>query len=306
MPLFGRRRDASTEEVPAAGSRFVGDGPAHGLEPATGTVLDQHVQDAVNESARVLYGATPRKLKETNFRTETAFHDAFRGNRDGRSVVVANGWTNIKPAVFGSAYDMEGVAVCVVELPTMLRIACVQPRGFRPVTTMRENPTGSPAFDERFSVHAPSGSTAQVLTPDVQRLIMARDDWIFRVDRYLLSCVSKGPFGSVDEMVRRIDEVLAIVTAIPTSVMPTSVDHSEDDLIARIGRLESVEDALAMLQELTPDDRERLAKSDTPLAAFADVVTPEQAIERFQGLDPQKRMQLLAMFVRVEDGRKGG
>ena len=74
-----------------------------------------------------------------------------------------------------------------------------------------------------------------------------------------------------------------------------------DDLAARIDKIESVEDALAFLQRLTPDDRRRLAQSNTPLAAFADVQTPEQAMARLQSLDAQHRMQLLAIFQRVED-----
>jgi hypothetical protein len=44
-----------------------------------------------------------------------------------------------------------------------------------------------------------------------------------------------------------------------------------------------------------------LAQSNTPLAAFADVTTPEQAMARFESLDVQQRMQLLGMFQRVED-----
>jgi hypothetical protein len=61
-----------------------------------------------------------------------------------------------------------------------------------------------------------------------------------------------------------------------------------------------------MLQELTPEDRKQLARSGTPLAEFADVRTPQEAIARFETLDPQRRMQLLAMFVRVKDGQQGG
>ena len=45
---------------------------------------------------------------------------------------------------------------------------------------------------------------------------------------------------------------------------------------------------------------ERLARSDTPLAAFADVRTPEEAMARFGSLPESQRMQLLAMFMRVD------
>ena len=49
------------------------------------------------------------------------------------------------------------------------------------------------------------------------------------------------------------------------------------------------------------DDREQLAHSDTPLSAFADVTTPEQAMARFESLDDQRKMQLMAMFMRVDN-----
>jgi hypothetical protein len=96
-----------------------------------------------------------------------------------------------------------------------------------------------------------------------------------------------------------------IGTTIPDAVLPSQVDHSPDDLTARISRLNGVEDALALLQDLTPADREQLARSNTPLAVFADVQTPEEALARFGSLDLQKRMQLLAMFRRVDDASGG-
>jgi len=135
---------------------------------------------------------------------------------------------------------------------------------------------------------------------------MAHDDWVFRAERYLLGCISRGRFNSVDEVGRRISEVMGIVSAIPTSVLPEHVDHSEDDLLARISRLTTIDEALALLQSLTPEDCQRLAQSGTPLAIMADVQTPEEALARFQGLDPQKKMELMAMFMRVKDGTRRG
>ena len=112
--------------------------------------------------------------------------------------------------------------------------------------------------------------------------------------------VAPGAFSSADDIRDQVAAVTGIVSAIPTSVMPSRVDRSVDDLAARIAKLETVEDGLAFLQELTPDDRERLAKSDTPLAAFADVRTPDEAIERLNALPVEKRMQnALAARVKV-------
>ena len=99
-------------------------------------------------------------------------------------------------------------------------------------------------------------------------------------------------------------DVVAVVEAFPISIVPTHVDHSFDDLLARVGQLHSVEDALAFLQQLSVDDRERLAQSDTPLAAFADVQTPEEAMARLGTLDEQQKMQLFAMFAKVKDDRR--
>jgi hypothetical protein len=52
-------------------------------------------------------------------------------------------------------------------------------------------------------------------------------------------------FRSLDEISSRVTEVLGIVTAIPGPVMPSRVDHSADDLVARISRLDDVNDAIA-------------------------------------------------------------
>ena len=198
---------------------------------------------------------------------------------------------------------MKGVAVCVVELPSILALASVQPRRLKhPVVRgLPETPTGDASFDEQFRVVTAPVLGAIPVTPEMQRLIMAHDDWSFRTERYRFACVRKDPFDSVEEMVQRIDEVLAIVAAIPSSVLPDRVDHSQDDLVARIAELDSVDDALEFLQHLTAGDREQLARSNTPLAAFADVTTPEEAIARFQAMDQGHQMQLLAMFERVAD-----
>jgi hypothetical protein len=59
-----------------------------------------------------------------------------------------------------------------------------------------------------------AGSDGPVLTPDVQQRMMARDDWVFWAERYLLGCVSTGPFHTAGEVTQRIGAVLGIVAAI--------------------------------------------------------------------------------------------
>ena len=183
-------------------------------------------------------------------------------------------------------------------------------QGWQPAA---ERPFGTPGRWRRATRSSTSASwspgppegVGEVLTPEVQRRVMARDDWSFRAERYLFGCVSKGPFESVAEIDQRIEDVLGIIAAIPSTVIPDHVDHSADDIIARIDRLTSVEEAMAMLQELTPADREQLARSDTPLVAFADVTTPQEAMARMKGLGRATKMQLFTMFMRVRDDEGG-
>ena len=185
----------------------------------------------------------------------------------------------------------------------MVPLTIVQPDRIQQISRWGTAETGNPAFDDRFRVNAGGAEFArQILTPDVQQRIMMREDWVFWLGENLFACVAKGKFRGMEEVSTRVSEVLGIVTAIPGTVMPSQVNYSADDLAARISRLDDVNDAIAFLQDLTPDERERLARSDTPLAAFADVQTPEEAVARFGSLPEAQRMQLLAMFSRVDGG----
>lgn len=58
---------------------------------------------------------------------------------------------------------------------------------------------------------------------------------------------------------QRVHDVLAIVMALPRSVAPTQVDHTVDDLLARIAQIDNVDRALAFRQEISDADRQRLA-----------------------------------------------
>jgi hypothetical protein len=301
MALFRRRHDApATVAPPPTRSRFEAAALERGWEPADASVFDSKTVDAMEDCTHVFHGHQ-RRVGDVSATYGANVHDGFRADRDGREVLVANAWTNITGG--GSARAVAGISVCAAEIPALISLVCVQPRRFRHhvVALVPEVTTGDAAFDEGFRVQMAPGLPAVEITPEMRRLISARDDWIFLVERYRFTCFGDLPFDSVDEMARRIDAVLAIVAAFPESVVPNRVDHSQDDLIARIARLDTVEDALALLQDLSPDDRELLARSDTPLAGFADVGTPEEAIARFQSLDVTKRLQILAMFQRVDD-----
>ncbi len=304
MPLFRRRHDESAPAAPVVEeSRFASAAAGRGWQPVAGsTAFDSPMHEAIRQTTYVFNGQYSYSMGD-QIDYVPQLHDVFRADRDGRTVIVANAFTNMRPGLAG-ARGVKGVSVCTVEIPALISVACVQPRKFKPsVMHIPEQPTGDAAFDERFLVLASPGLPPIDFTPGLRSVISAREDWIFRVHEYLFTCFGEAPFDSVDEIAQRIDDVLAVVSEFPESVMPKRVDHSQDDLLARIRKLDSVDDALAFLQQLTPDDREHLAKSDTPLAGFADVQTPEEAIARFQGLDPAKQLQILAMFERVDDGK---
>jgi hypothetical protein len=325
MALFGRRKN-DAQGIPGGIPRQFPGGPpsqvlggfpgasglgqaafTQGWQPVGDQPFDGHLEGRVSAIISCLWGMNRAVPKQEDYNTGTSFRDAFRGSVDGRMVTVANAWTLLLPPGVRRDPGFGAIGACVVELPSVLPILCVQPRRIHTVLGgMPAVPTGSPEFDQRFIVNAVAalGDARQVLTPEVQQRIMARDDWVFCAERYLLGCFSRGPFRSFDEATERLGEVLAIVAAIPASVLPSHVDHSQDDLIDRISRLTSVEDALAFLQGLSQGDRERLAQSDTPLAVFADCRTPEEAIVRFQSLDERQRLQIITMFSQVRDARR--
>ena len=261
---------------------------AQGWAPAGDRPFDGHLEDATAEINRTLHGAarTLGSVRRQGLRIgDITFRDAYRGSVAGRTVIVANAWTNIGPEVRQGTGEWYGAAVCAVEL---LPLQCVQPRRDWFLVTGQPMP----------------GSGAQPLTPEVRQRIMAHDDWVFWAERYLLGCVSKGAFRSDGQVSQRIDEVLGVVAAIPSTVLPDHVDHAADDLIARAAQLTSMQQGLVFLQQLTPDERDRLARSDSPLAALADVRTPQEAMARLKSLNPQQKMQVMAMFMKVRDSQR--
>jgi len=129
----------------------------------------------------------------------------------------------------------------------------VAPPLYPPMTLACTLPTGNAGFDERFVVSAqptPGTSPAAVLTPEVQQRMLAHDDWVFWGERYLLGCISPGVFRSAADVGQRIGEVLGVVAALPASAVPGPVDHTGDELAARIAGLTSIEDAMVLLQQM--------------------------------------------------------
>lgn len=302
MRLFKRRlptpTSTSSGETPGLRELAV----SRGWQPVEGDPFDSGVTSNIWRLNFALYGRrepiSPGTSSPVELRRST-YHETYAGTVEGRRLVVTNHSTNIAQL---RIYDFEAVAVCAVELGTISPVMLVQPRAVPLIA--RHLPTtssGDAAFDEEFvAVLAPTVG-AEVLTDDVRRLLMTHDDWALLGNENSLLCVSRGRYESADAIARRIDEVVSIVHAFPASVVPVEIDRSVDDLAARIERISTIDEALAFLEQLSPDDRQRLAQSKTPLAAFADVTNPEEAMARFESLDMQQRLQLLGMFQRVED-----
>ena len=307
MAHFGHHHHDNARVDPAAGiPGLAGLAAAQGWHPAPERPFDGHLEDAVHEISRVMYGVPRTVAGESGVRVGgTVFTDAYRGAVDGRTVVVANAWTAIGPELRSAPAQQRGTAVVAVELPTILPLACIQPRRLHAVSHMRFADTGHPDFDARFAVASVPNRVSDLLTAEVRQRIMVRDDWVFWGERYLFAGIVKPAFHSADEVGRLLGEVLAVVHAFPAELIPAQVDHSQDELMARINALQDLPGAVALLEQLTPDERVRLARSNTPLAGFADVRTPQEAMARFQSLDPQRKMQIMAMFMWVDDARRG-
>jgi hypothetical protein len=274
-------------------------------EPVGGDPLDSGMIDAVHDVARSLHGA----FRSTSIGAGshsvqlagTTFHDAYRGTVDGRQVTVANAWLPVEAVVAGGRH-LEGSAIVAVELTTLLPIAGIEPRGRHEGIPGSEVPTGNASFDATYRVVGIRGLADGLVTPDMQQRISARDDWAFVAQDTTFVSVCREPFATADQVSQGVSEVVGIVAAVPASVAPSQVDHSVDDLLVRIARIDDVDEALAFLQELSDADRQRLAASPTPLAKFADVRTPDEAVARLMSLPEMERLQVLAMFDKASGG----
>jgi hypothetical protein len=229
------------------------------------------------------------------------YHDAYRGTRDGRAVTVANAWIAIEEVVAGGRH-VEGAAVTAVELSTVLMIGGIEPRLRHQGIPGPDVPTGDASFDSAYRVVGMARLAEGVVTPEMQHRISARDDWTFIAEDTMFISICREPFATAEEVSQRISDVYAIVAALPANVAPAQVDHSADDLLARIGHIDTLEQALAFLQQLSDADRQRLAASHTPLAKFADIRSPDEAIAGFMALPEMERLQLLAMFQKADSG----
>lgn len=274
-----------------------------GWQPVDGDPLESGLTDMVHDVARTLHGV----LRSTSIGAGshsvqlggTMFHDAYRGTMDGRAVTVANAWIDVEAVVAGGRH-IEGNAIAAVELSTLLPVVGIEPRGRHEGIPGSEVPTGNPSFDAAYRVVGVANLANGLVTSEMQQRIAARDDWAFlSLDATFVS-ICREPYATAEQVSQRVSEVLGIIAAVPANIAPPQVDHSVDDLLVRIARIDDVDDALAFLQQLSDADRQRLAASPTPLAKFADVHTPDEAIARLMSLPETERLQVLAMFEKAD------
>ena len=117
---------------------------AQGWRPLTGQPFDDQLAVAIHDISRVLLGVPPTVTGRNGVRVGgTEYGDAFRGSIGGRTIIVANAWTSVRPS---PPLQLPGTAVCAVELPSVLPVACVQPRRFPALTQPAREPDRQPGL----------------------------------------------------------------------------------------------------------------------------------------------------------------
>lgn len=306
MSLFTRHRAAQQAPEPPAVPGLAEVLQPRGWRPVSGRPFDGHLEDTVHDLSRAMYGV-PRGTNTAQIGIRvggTIFRDVFATRVTGHDVVVANAWTEIETELRYATVEWHGAAVCGVSLPAFVPLDQVQSRKLSPVVFTDPTSTGDPRFEACFVTTGPPSGIPEVLTPEVRERMLARDDWSFAFERYWMGCVTKHGFQAPEEVLERVDAVLAVVAALPAALVPAQMDRSADDVAARIEGLKSIDEAMAFLQGLTDDDRRRLAASDSPLAPFADVQSPQEAMTRLHSLPQAQQMQLFGMFMRIRDQRR--
>jgi hypothetical protein len=290
MALFRRRNEQRSGNAIAPG---VGEAAmTWGLQPAANQPFDTETCDVIREVSRTLHGFPARSTSHTPI-PAMSLTDVYRGVVNGRTVTVADVHTPTETDIRLSHAHLTSLVA--VELPTFLMMQGIEPRQHHSAFHGTEVPTGNTAFDAKFRVVGDPVHGSGLVTPDMQSRIMSRDDWTFAIHEAMMLSIAKGAFGTTEEAGMHIADVLAIVVA-PHSAASAPVDRSVDDLLVRIERLQSVDEGIAFLQQLSDEDRQRLAQSPTPLARFAHVRTPDEAISLFMSLPEADRFELLAMF----------
>jgi hypothetical protein len=129
--LFGRRHGDDGNQIVEV-PQLDDFARSRGWEQVTDRPFDGRLEDALHHATVSMY--VPEHpdtwVRKSTRIDETVFRDVYRTRVVGRAITVANGWTNIQAELRYAADDWAGVAVCAVELPSILPIVCIQPRRY--------------------------------------------------------------------------------------------------------------------------------------------------------------------------------
>jgi hypothetical protein len=175
MALF--HRDAPPPQPATPGAN-----PTPGWAPVTGAPFDGRLDGAIAEINRVVHGASRNIIDSAALRVgATVFRDVYRTSVAGRSVTIANAWTEIEAQVRFADEHWNSCSVVAIELPTILGEIGVRPRHLPPDNRyLAPTPTGDPGFDSAFVVTGGPGALP-LLTPPVRARIAVRSDWYVHV-----------------------------------------------------------------------------------------------------------------------------
>jgi hypothetical protein len=302
MPVFGRKIP-DTGSAPAVPD-LAASAAARGWRPLGSQPFDTNVIGEVTDVLCEFEGLIPGSDLEGTGRSPTSFTDAFGGIADGRNALVANAWIAVNTIVPFGRPDVRSLAVCLVELPVpQASIHSIKPvRTPRPRSDRFVVATGDPSFDEKFTVRVftqrHEAEARQILHPEMRRLILARDNWaVMPFGRYF-GCLRHGCFESTDDVWQIVGQALAMVAALPASVLPAGpLDHSVDDIVALIARPKSFSGALAAALALSPEQRTRFEQSGSPAyRVFGSATSPDDVMAGFRALSAPDRQQLGQQF----------
>ncbi len=207
MPLFNRKHQQDGGAPPAhPGVPGLAEyAAAQGWPARPAKPFDGHLEAAVHEVARVLYGGNaPFTYMAPG---KSSFQDAYGGTFEGRPFTVANAWTKIGD-------DDQPMSVCTLELPAPLLILQIRPVSYPPFGFGSPVLVGDPSFDSAYTVLARDGNAVQAaLTPQARGLLLARNDWMFVIERLQFACLSPQPFASVEQVTGQIAQVHAVLAA---------------------------------------------------------------------------------------------
>ena len=95
-----------------------------------------------------------------------------------------------------------------------------------------------------------------LLAPQAQQLIMARDDWIFTARPWVFACARRAAFESAEAVTQQLTAMFAVFASMPHTVVPSTAEEPGDALVRFLLDAPTLPDAQSRLESLSPADRE--------------------------------------------------